>query len=110
MNVCCVLSPSPSNLTGKSAPSRVMDSKLPCDVGDHKLAASNLCGTVLSVDSLYSFGKKGKGDKSHPDTVPCGKGVGRETVAKAEEGAFWERVGRKFGEGKSCVSSEAEGK
>ncbi|KAM1118923.1 hypothetical protein TB1_042431 [Malus domestica] len=56
MNVCCVLSPSPSYLTGKSAPSRVMDSKLPCDVGDHKLAASNLCGTVLSVDLLYSFG------------------------------------------------------
>ncbi|KAM1088925.1 hypothetical protein TB1_015997 [Malus domestica] len=37
-------------MTGESVgPSRVMDSKRPCDVGDHQLAVSNLCGTILSV-------------------------------------------------------------
>ncbi|KAM0968362.1 hypothetical protein ACFX13_017036 [Malus domestica] len=49
-------------MTGESVgPSRVMDSKRPCDVGDHQLAVSNLCGTILSV-------QKGKSEKSHRDT------------------------------------------
>ncbi|KAM2868764.1 hypothetical protein FF1_016787 [Malus domestica] len=49
-------------MTGESVgPSSVMDSKRPCDVGDHQLAVSNLCGTILSV-------QKGKSEKSHRDT------------------------------------------